>query len=595
MGKRVKFTLVAVVCALVVGLSVTATAKIIYIDDDAKQGGSGSSWANAFSYLQTALTVANTGDEIRVAQGLYRPDQGLLTQPTTRGRPASTPAGPVFQLKSGVALLGGFAGVGAPDPNARDVERHESILSGDLHGNDVELWGPGSPVYEFLQSDNSLYVIQSTATDATAVLDGFVVESAVQSSFLNQGGSPRIANCIFQKGSGVALRCEGGQPTLVNCVFQENGSAKSSGSAITAMNSRLTLKNCRFLGNSAGHEGGAIYGMSSDFSLTGCTFERNAAYAGGAIHQTAGTLTLVDCTFEGNAAQEGGAVAFAVEKAAMTRCVFKDNWAITWGGALENGGAPLTLDQCTFTGNMANLGGALYAARLTAATAAPGFVTTMTRCIFAGNYASSVGGALYHAQMELTILHCTFTGNRAGTCATLAWPDAGASAVVYPIGLENCIVWDGGQSIAPYRAVRASRGSTSQVTTAQNVVIRYSDVQGGWAGEGNINIDPYFAASGYWGDAVDPAVPVTSDYSSAIWIDGDYHVKSEVGRWDPIRGDWVRDEVASPCIDAGDPSSPVADEPQPNGGRVNMGAYGGTAEASKSYQAPQASEPPVSR
>ena len=235
---------------------------------------------------------------------------------------------------------------------------------------------------------------------------------------------------------------------------------------------------------------------------------------------------------------------------------------------------------------MASIGGALYAARLTVSKAATGVVTTMTRCLFAGNYAASVGGALYHDQMELTILNCTFTGNRAGTSATLAWADAGASASTYPIGLENCIVWDGIQSIAPYRPARAVRGSTYPATPAQNVAIRYSDVQGGWAGEGNINIDPCFAASGYWVNAVDPAFPVASDYSNAIWTEGDYRLKSKGGRWDPIREDWVRDEVASPCIDAGDPNRPVADEPAPNGGRINMGIYGGTAEASKSYQVP---------
>jgi len=43
------------------------------------------------------------------------------------------------------------------------------------------------------------------------------------------------------------------------------------------------------------------------------------------------------------------------------------------------------------------------------------------------------------------------------------------------------------------------------------------------------------------------------------------------------------DDVTSLCIDAGDPNSPIGHEPFPNGGRINMGAYGGTAEASKSY------------
>jgi hypothetical protein len=67
------------------------------------------------------------------------------------------------------------------------------------------------------------------------------------------------------------------------------------------------------------------------------------------------------------------------------------------------------------------------------------------------------------------------------------------------------------------------------------------------------------------------------------WIDGDYHLKSQAGRWDPNTGSWVQDDVTSLCIDAGDPNSPIGEEPFPNGGRINMGAYGGTAEASRSY------------
>ena len=58
--------------------------------------------------------------------------------------------------------------------------------------------------------------------------------------------------------------------------------------------------------------------------------------------------------------------------------------------------------------------------------------------------------------------------------------------------------------------------------------------------------------------------------------------KADVGWYDPKAKKWVKDAVNSPCIDAGDPKSEYKNEPKPNGGRVNMGAYGNTKEASKS-------------
>ena len=132
----------------------------------------------------------------------------------------------VFPLKNGVTILGGFAGLGVIDPNVRDTQRYETILSGDLRGNDVDLWGPQNPVHEFLRSDNSLHVVGCLKTDTTAVLDGLIIESAVDSGLFNQGGSPRLTNCVFRRNSGGALRCEGGQPILTNCVFEENIAAK---------------------------------------------------------------------------------------------------------------------------------------------------------------------------------------------------------------------------------------------------------------------------------------------------------------------------------------------------------------------------------
>ncbi len=93
--------------------------------------------------------------------------------------------------------------------------------------------------------------------------------------------------------------------------------------------------------------------------------------------------------------------------------------------------------------------------------------------------------------------------------------------------------------------------------------LRYNDIQGGPKGEeeeGNIDVDPLFAN------------PVRRDY----------HLKSQAGRWDPASESWVMDEVTSPCIDVGNPETEIGDEPDPNGGRVNMGAHGGTTQASKS-------------
>ena len=59
-------------------------------------------------------------------------------------------------------------------------------------------------------------------------------------------------------------------------------------------------------------------------------------------------------------------------------------------------------------------------------------------------------------------------------------------------------------------------------------------------------------------------------------------MKSTAGRWEPAGETWVIDETSSPCIDAGDPNSPVASEPFPDGAIINMGTYGGTAQASLS-------------
>ncbi|MHC4739840.1 MAG: LamG-like jellyroll fold domain-containing protein [Planctomycetota bacterium] len=71
--------------------------------------------------------------------------------------------------------------------------------------------------------------------------------------------------------------------------------------------------------------------------------------------------------------------------------------------------------------------------------------------------------------------------------------------------------------------------------------------------------------------------PLFADASS-----GDYHLLSERGRYWPTYDVWVLDNVSSPCIDSGEPNVWPSEEPMPNGGRINMGAYGNTVYASMS-------------
>ncbi|MHC4097249.1 MAG: hypothetical protein ACYSU3_14490, partial [Planctomycetota bacterium] len=66
--------IILVVIVVLVG-SVTASGKVIYVDDNASLGGNGQNWATPYRYLQNALGAAVSGDEIRVAQGIYRPDE----------------------------------------------------------------------------------------------------------------------------------------------------------------------------------------------------------------------------------------------------------------------------------------------------------------------------------------------------------------------------------------------------------------------------------------------------------------------------------------------------------------------------------------
>ncbi len=124
----------------------------------------GSSWPDAYKYLQDALADANSDfnvDQIRVAQGVYTPDTDSAN-PNGNGNRYAT-----FQLINGVTIYGGFPTGGAKlaqrNPNA-----YETILSGDLDGDDVQVADPCDLLTEPTRGENSYHVLTGNDTDANA-------------------------------------------------------------------------------------------------------------------------------------------------------------------------------------------------------------------------------------------------------------------------------------------------------------------------------------------------------------------------------------------------------------------------------------------
>ncbi len=184
-------------------LSTASAQTVIYVDADAAgPTHDGSTWCFAYTELHEALVVATPGTTIRVAEGTYTPDADSLPDP----RDAR------FSMINGVRLEGGYAGCGAADPEERDIATYETILSGDLNGDDDPGDFPAGPSFD----DNSYHVVTSSRTDATAVLNGFTVRGGKAGGWGGGGmyntflGSPTVMNCTFSRNSAIGTFAKGG-------------------------------------------------------------------------------------------------------------------------------------------------------------------------------------------------------------------------------------------------------------------------------------------------------------------------------------------------------------------------------------------------
>ena len=679
----------------------------VYVDDDAAGVGDGTSWTNAYICLQNALAAARPGDEIRVAQGIYKPDQQVVisarfgTQIVASGDRTAT-----FQLISWVTIKGGYAGFGEPDPNDRDIELYETVLSGDLNGDDANVPNPFDLGTEPTRIENSYHVVTGSGTDETAVLDGLAITAGNANGnqphdkgggMLNDSGSPTVENCTFTgnsarvigggmlndvRSSTVVTNCtftrnlarldgggmfnfSGGIPTVENCTFSGN-SAKLGGGMYNDVESNATVTNCMFSANWAESHGGGMYNdVESNTTVTNCTFSDNWAESqGGGMYNLSSHPTLTNCIFSENSAEEwGGGIACIAGGLIIESCSIQNNWSESGAGissledcspeisdsticyniadsAVDSKGGGLFVDHsnllvenCVFVANQASPvppddtripgtgGGAICCAnganvvvigstfidnsstddggaicchksclqitdgtflRNSSADAGGAIYlresqqVDVTNSLFAGNSATYFGGAiLYRDSTILNIYNCTLTNNSADIGGGIRCSVNDTVGVI-----SNSILWD---NFSP-------RGQ--QIAMIENAIlqVRYCNIAGGagdvrrgsqpvliW-GEGNMDVDPLFANPGYW------VIPSSRTDGHDIWIAGDYHLKSEAGRWDPNSETWIQDDMTSPCIDAGDPNSDFSGETWPHGERINMGAYGNTRQASMSLE-----------
>lgn len=559
---------------LLVLLNSSLAGQIIYVDASAAGAINGSSWSDAYVELQSALVEAEYGDEIRVAAGMYKPDYDPDIGNHTSNREAT------FQLESGVALYGGFPSGGGVWEE-RDPNENDSILSGDLGGNDIWITIAEELRNDPSRAENCYHVVNSSGTDSTTILDGFVItggyaqnwpEHFCGSGIYNDMGNPTILNCIIHRNfsyRGGGIYCQGGGPLIRDCLLERNLS--ENGGGIYYQQSHAVIEGCTIRYNSAHSYGGGIFcGDQSEPTITQCILENNESRnCGGGLYSEESNPFLYQCIIRGNMSGAGGGIGLHNSQANISQSIIEDNFSYEQGGGIhayrsdpnltycrisgnlvesdeegEGGGMRISedshpiLNSCIVNGNTALYGGGMLSTNSSTtlidcnisgnlATAKGGGVASfhgdclnLKNCLFSGNEAVETGGGIYaqgsYLEGNVILLNCTLFGNRAFRGKAIA---CDSPWQLYPIDMEmtNSIFWDGGQEIWN------NNGSTINIT--------YSDIQGGWEGEGNSDADPLFAEPGYWDDNETPGDP-----SDDFWVEGNCRLQSN-----------------SPCIDAGDP------------------------------------------
>lgn len=305
-----------------------ASATVVFVDARATGADDGSSWADAYTRLDSALnaTAGSADVHVWVAAGRYTPSAVL-------DRNAS------FVLAPGRTILGGFAGF-ETSANERDPARRRTILSGDLAHDDAS----------GLTAENSLHVLRAEGGKLPTVIDGVHVE----------GGR---ADRIGLDAQGAGLLSLSGATVVRASGFEGNIALDAGGAVLVAPGATVTITDCVFARNAAELGGAIAVGVGADVLIGGASFHGNSAVHGGAIGLTpAGAANVANVVFTGNHAVRGGAIhAGAGATLAIDFATLTANAAGEEGGGLHGPAAPWVVRNSILYGNTAAGAGGLGA------------------------------------------------------------------------------------------------------------------------------------------------------------------------------------------------------------------------------------------
>jgi len=530
--KKIVLTFLNSAKALIIGIililiAIPVGATNYYVSLTGDNSFTGTSPETAWRTITYSATKVKAGDVVYIQGGNYGHEHVVVSNSGTSTNPI------VFEGYNGIPVLDGS----------------------DYTGYAIYVYGKPYVTLKNVRVTKYRYGIWFDGNSHHAIIDGCVADSCCNTNYTTYG----------YDGYGILIQgsnyCE-----VLNCSTTDNG----GDNIFLTTSNYCTLQNCRAyskqtVSNQYITDYYYVLAWSSYNTIRNCYAEDiNGSYKGnhgfiikdggsGSAHST-GNL-FVNCTAK--KFEECFSFAHQANGNKVDSC-YADNTGkhSTFNFCFQNrdGAYNNTFSNCRVVG-------LIGATSVYSGTESSGSEsqdkTLFVNCSFVGAYGTTIGIYLRNAT-NTTFKNCTYVNipNLFRFSKSSSGVDANSGTI-----LKNCILsnvtnlYDNRALAAPlaYSGTETGYSDMSDVTTT------YTDFWSGFSqlsGAGNISVDPLFA------DAAN----------------SDFHLKSQSGRWNGIT--WVKDDVTSQCIDAGDPGDDYSNEPSPNGNRINIGVYGNTAEAS---------------